>query len=309
MYRHLKVCIIGNGIHSKRIQKILGTFKIKYDIYKPVSKKNYKRKSLKQLKKFNVFFIISPNHTHYHYIKSLHKQGYIFCEKPPTNNNKELTRLKKINSKKIYYNFNYRFSKISQILKNRKKYNLGKLIYANLISGKGLVFKPEYKKNSRSNVKVCPKGVFEMVTIHWLDLLYHLFKVTKIHEPQLTNLSKVGTSFDNSNIRVEIEKKIIAEIFCTYTSPLINKKLFVFENGIVEQNENKILIKGPAINYDKNKFFKPPKIIKKINVSEKKDYQDSLLKSVQFFLEIVRKKKVFSKKENAKSLVINKLII
>lgn len=309
MYRHLKVCIIGNGIHSKRIQKILGTFKIKYDIYKPVLKKNYKRKSLKQLKKFNVFFIISPNHTHYHYIKSLHKQGYIFCEKPPTNNNKELTRLKKINSKKIYYNFNYRFSKISQILKNRKKYNFGKLIYANLISGKGLAFKPEYKKNSRSNVKICPKGVFEMVTIHWLDLLHHLFNVTKIHEPQLTNLSRVGTSFDNSNIRVEIEKKIIAEIFCTYTSPLINKKLFVFENGILEQNENKILIKGPAINYDKNKFFKSPKIIKKINVSEKKDYQDSLVKSIQFFLEIVRKKKVFSRKENAKSLVINKMII
>ena len=309
MYRHLKVCIIGNGTHSKRIQKILRIFKIKYDIYKPASKKNYKKNSLKQLKKFNVFFIISPNHTHYHYIKSLHKKGYIFCEKPPTNNKDELKQLKKIDSKKIYYNFNYRFSKISQILKNRKKYNLGKLIYANLISGKGLAFKSDYKKNSRSNVKLCPKGVFEMVTIHWLDLFYHLFNVTKIHEPKLTNLSKVGTSYDNSNIRVEIEKKIIAEIFCTYTSPLINKKLFVFENGIVEQNENIISIKGPAINYDKNKFFKQPKIIKKISISEKKDYQDSLVKSIKFFLEIVRKKKIFSKKENTKSLVINKMII
>ena len=34
---------------------------------------------------FNVFFIISPNETHYHYIKSLYKKGYIFCEKPPVN--------------------------------------------------------------------------------------------------------------------------------------------------------------------------------------------------------------------------------
>jgi len=309
MYRHLKVCVIGNGVHSKRIQKILKTYKVNFYIYKPESKKNYKKESLKQLKKFNTFFIISPNHTHYHYIKSLYKEGYIFCEKPPTNNNSELNRLKRIDSKKIYYNFNFRFSKISQILKNKNKYNLGKLIYANIISGKGLAFKSENKKNPRSNAKVCPKGVFEMVTIHWLDLLYYLFNVTKIHKPQLTNLSKVGTSYDNSNIRVEIEKKIIAEIFCTYTSPLINKKIFMFENGIVEQNENIILIKGPAINYDINKFFKPPKIIKKINISEKKDYQESLVKSIKFFLEIANKKKIFSKKENARSLVINKMII
>ncbi len=309
MYKQLKVCIIGDGIHSKRIQKILKIYKVNFHIYKPDSKKDYKKKNLKELKKFNVFFIISPNHTHYHYIKSLYKNGYIFCEKPPTNNKSELNKLKRINSKKIYYNFNFRFSRISQILKNRNKYNLGKLIYANIISGKGLAFKPEYKKNRRSNIKLCPKGVFEMVTIHWLDLIYHLFNVTKINKPQLTNLSKVGTSYDNSNIRVEIDKKIIAEIFCTYTSPLIDKKIFIFKNGIVEQNENVISIKGPAINYDSNKFFKKPKTIKKINVSEKKDYQESLFKSVKFFLDITNNKKDFSKKENIQSLNVNNMII
>tara|TARA_B100001093_G_scaffold518265_1_gene602520 strand:- start:1791 stop:2720 length:930 start_codon:yes stop_codon:yes gene_type:complete len=309
MYKQLKVCIIGNGTHSKRIQKILKIYKLNFYIYKPDSKKNYRKKSLEHLKKFNVFFIISPNHTHYHYIKSLYKEGYIFCEKPPTNNRIELNRLQRINSKKIYYNFNFRFSKISQILKNRNKYNLGNLIYANIISGKGLAFKSEYKKNRRSNAKVCPKGVFEMVTIHWLDLIFHLFNVTKIHKPQLTNLSKVGTSYDNSNIRLEIDKKVMAEIFCTYTSPLLNKKIFIFENGIVEQNENDISIKGPAINYDKNKFFKPPKTIKKISISGKKDYQESLSKSIKFFLDITSKKKNFSTKENAQSLTVNKMII
>ena len=309
MYRHLKVCIIGNGFHSKRIQKILNLYKVNFYIHKPISKKNYKKENLEQLKKYNVFFIISPNHTHYHYIKFLYKKGYIFCEKPPTNNNSELKKLEKINSKKIYYNFNFRFSKISQILKDKKKYNLGKLIYVNIISGKGLVFKPEYKKNSRSNIKICPKGVFEMVAIHWLDLLNHLFNVTKIYKPELSNLSKVGTSYDNSNIRIEINRKIIGEIFCSYTSPLINKKIFIFDNGIVEQDENVITIKGPAINYDINKFFKPPKIIKKICISEKKDYLESLEKSVTFFLGTVIKNKIFSKKENLKSLVINKMII
>lgn len=309
MYEHLKVCIIGNGFHSKRIQKILNFYKVNYYIHKPISKKNYQKEDLKQLKKYNVFFIISPNHTHYHYVKSLYKEGYIFCEKPPTNNHSELKKLKKINSKKIYYNFNYRFSKISQILKDKKKYNLGRLIYTNIISGKGIAFKSEYKKNSRSNIKVCPKGVFEMVAIHWLDLLNHLFNVTKIYKPQLSNLSKVGTSYDNSYIRIEIDKEIIGEIFCSYTSPLINKKIFIFDNGIVEQDENTITIKGPAVNYDINKLFKPPKIIKKIRISEKKDYFGSLDKSVNFFLETIIKNKTFSKKENLKSLAINKMIV
>ena len=148
-----------------------------------------------------------------------------------------------------------------------------------------------------------------MVAIHWLDLLNHLFNVTKIYKPQLSNLSKVGTSYDNSNIRIEIDRKIMGEIFCSYTSPLINKKIFIFDNGIVEQDENVIIIKGPAINYDINKFFKPPKIIKKIRISEKKDYLGSLDKSVSFFLKTVIKNKTFSKKENLKSLVINKMIV
>ena len=124
MHKHLKVCIIGNGFHSKRIQKILRSKKIKFFIFKPKSKKNYKSENLNFLDKFNVFFIISPNKTHYHYIKLLHKKGYIFCEKPPTNNLNELEKLKKIKSNKIYYNFNFRFSKIAEILKSKKQFLL-----------------------------------------------------------------------------------------------------------------------------------------------------------------------------------------
>ena len=81
MYKHLKVCIIGNGFHSKRIQKILRFKKIKFFIFKPKSKKNYKSENLNFLDKFNVFFIISPNKTHYHYIKSLHKKEDYFSNK------------------------------------------------------------------------------------------------------------------------------------------------------------------------------------------------------------------------------------
>ena len=309
MTKHLKVCIIGDGFHSKRIQKILKSKKIKFFIFKPKSKKNYKNEKLNSLYKYNVFFIISPNDTHYHYIKSLYKKSYIFCEKPPTNKIIELKKLKKIKSNKIYYNFNFRFSKIAEILKNKDKYKLGNLIYANIISGHGLAFKKEYKLNWRSNRKKCPKGVFEMLAIHWLDLLNHLFKITAFNKPRLMNLSNVGDAYDNSNIRVTLNNKTFAEIFCSYTSPLINKKIFVFDNGIVEQNESMLEIKGPTLNFDKNNLLKKPETIKKIKINEKKDYLESLNKSVSFFLNTVLKKKKFSKKDISSSLKINEMTL
>ena len=139
----MKIGIIGDGNHSKRIQKILKKINLNFYIYKPKGPKYFEIEKFNQLKKCNVIFIISPNNTHYFYIKKLYKGRFIFCEKPPVNNKNQLTELKKIKTKKIYYNYNFRFSKISEILKNTKKYNLGNLIYTNIISGKGLAFKNE----------------------------------------------------------------------------------------------------------------------------------------------------------------------
>ncbi len=309
MHKLVKICVIGNGVHSKRIQRILKSKKLKFFIYKPKSKQNYKNENLNILSKYDIFFIISPNGTHYHYIKSLYKEGYIFCEKPPTNNIKDLKRLKKINSNKIYYNFNFRFSKIAEVLKKRDKYKLGKLIYTNIISGHGLALKKEYKLSWRSDKEKCPKGVFEMLSIHSIDLLNHIFKITNFSKPYLMNLSNLGNSYDNSHISLKINNKSFAEIFSSYTSPVINKKIFIFENGLVEDNDSIITIKGPTLNFDKDNFLKLPKLIKRIKVNQKKDYTQSLVKSIDFFLNTISKKKKFSKKENLGTLKINEIIL
>ena len=137
----ISIGIIGNGGHSKRIQKILKKKKIKYFIYKPDRPKYFNKSSFAKLKKCKAIFIVSPNNTHYQYIRKLRHGRYIFCEKPPVTNLKDLNKLKKINNGKIYFNFNFRFLKISEILKNTKKYNLGNLLYANLISSHGLSLK------------------------------------------------------------------------------------------------------------------------------------------------------------------------
>ena len=44
IYADTKVCIIGNGTHSKRIQNILKKKRISFFIYKPKSKLSYKKK-------------------------------------------------------------------------------------------------------------------------------------------------------------------------------------------------------------------------------------------------------------------------
>ena len=84
MHKRIKICLIGNGIQSKRIQSILKKKKLKFNIYCP-SKKKLTEKNKKFLNNFNIYFILSPNNTHFEYLKFLHNKGYIFCEKPPVN--------------------------------------------------------------------------------------------------------------------------------------------------------------------------------------------------------------------------------
>jgi predicted dehydrogenase len=305
----MKIGIIGDGGHSKRIQKILIKKKLSFFIYKPEKPNYFEKKKFDQLKKCNVIFIISPNNTHYFYLKKLYKTRYIFCEKPPVNNKKELSELKKLKSKKIYFNYNFRFIKIAEILKNRDKYKLGKLVYANLSSSYGLAQKNNYKSNWRSNIKKCPKGVYEIVSIHYIDLINYLFDVLKIEKPNLINSSKIGSSYDTSLVEIKLKNEGLVNIFSTYDSSYSKNLFFLFKNGILEQRNNLITIKGPSLNLDKKGFFKAPKIIKTIKINENKDFANSLSESISFFLNHVKNKKNFNKKIVDISMKSNSLIL
>lgn len=305
----VKIGIIGDGGHSKRIQKILKKKKLNFFIYKPEKPIYFEKKKFDQLKNCNVIFIISPNNTHYAYIKKLYKNRYIFCEKPPVNNKKDLLELKKIKSKKIYFNYNFRFVKIAEILKNCKKYKLGELVYANLSSSHGLAQKKSYKNNWRSNNKKSPKGIFEIVSIHFIDLINYAFDFLKIEKPELLNSSKIGNSFDTSLVKIKLKNQGLINIFSTYNSSFSKNLFFLFKNGILEQRNNIITIRGPSLNLNKKGFFKPPKIKKIIKINENKDYENSLFESVNFFLNHVKNKKKFSKKMTDTSLNSNSYIL
>ena len=92
----MKIGIIGNGNHSKRIQKILIKKKLRFYIYKPIKPKYFEKEEFEILKKCDVIFLISPNDTHYTYLKELYKGRYIFCEKPPVNNKNDLSKLREM---------------------------------------------------------------------------------------------------------------------------------------------------------------------------------------------------------------------
>ena len=304
----MNVGVIGNGFHSKRIQNILKKKKINFFLYKPDKPKYYNPKDFDKLKKCKIIFIISPNNTHFSYIKKLYYKRYIFCEKPPVSSPSELKKLEKIKSNNIYFNYNFRFLKISEILGNKKKYKLGKLLNANLTSSHGLSLKKEYKTSWRSDVKKCKKGVYEIVSIHWIDLVNYHFGIKKISSPKLQNFSGIGSSFDTSSVEIVLQNESLVKIFSTYNSVYTKRLFFLFQNGIIEQVDDILTIRGPAINLDKKGFFIKPKIIKSFNVADSKDYNQSLEKSVSFFIKTAILKKKFKKNLFKLALNSNKLI-
>ena len=304
-----KIGIIGRGSQYKRISKILKKKNISFYSYKPNNSKYYDKEKFDILKKSKIIFILSPNNSHFNYISKLHVGRYIFCEKPPVSSRNQILKLKKINHKKIYYNFNFRHSLIGQILSNRNKYKLGDLLYANIVTGHGLGYKKEYSKSWRSNSKLCKKGVFEIVSIHWIDMINYNFDIDKIEKPKLVNFLKKGTGYDNSYCKIKLKNKAEIDIFSSYSTPLIDKALLVFNNGIIEKKENFIEIRGPAINLNKQKYFITPKQIKKITISSSKDYDISLKKSIDYFLGVALKKKFFKKKDFLCSIDSNNLIL
>ena len=302
-----EIGIIGNGNHSKRIQEILKLHNRKFFV---TNSKSIKLKiTIDRLTKSKAIFIVSPNNTHFKYLEKFRKSNYIFCEKPPVSSKSQLEKIKKYDYKNIYFNFNKRFSIVSETLnKIRNKFKLGKLVYANMISSKGFSIKKEYKNNWRSNIKFSKKGVFETVSIHDVDLINYIFKIKKIYKPSLKNHSKIGNSYDTSLIKIKLDNESYVNIFSTYYSSLMRRSIFFFKNGILEFDVDKISLRYPTKTFDKKKNFLTPKIKFEKKISFENDYFESLTKSINYFLKIIDRNKKFKKRDFDISIKSNALL-
>jgi hypothetical protein len=125
----------------------------------------------------------------------------------------------------------------------------------------------------------------------------------------LLNRSGVGNSFDTSLVEIKTPDSSLVNVFSTYNSAYSKRLFFLFENGIIEQIDNILSIRGPAINLDKRGFFKKPKLIESYKINENNDYNNSLEKSITFFLNKVKEKEFFNKKLFNFALKSNSLIL
>ncbi len=127
---------------------------------------------------FDCDFIVisSPDRTHGEYLRKLHTyKGYIFCEKIPVTTRDDLSFLKYNRNPLIYFDFNYRKSKLFDLIKEHEK----TIIYVQHQMGHGLALNQRYGDHWRSKASFAPLGVFQLSGIHFFDLLVFCSEIIK----------------------------------------------------------------------------------------------------------------------------------
>ena len=183
------------------------------------------------------------------------------------------------------------------------------MLHGTIINGHALGLKKNYRINWRSNKKISKKGILEVVSIHFLDIINNIFGIKKIEYLKLNNHSVHGNSYDNANIILTTKDNAVLSIFNSWTSELIKKNIFIFKNGSIEKDNNTIIVKGPALNLDKNNFTRLPKLKAKFHLNSNSLNNNTLLKSVEYFLKTSSEKKYFKKKEIINSLTSNYFVV
>lgn len=314
-----KIGIIGYGNHASRIIPILEDFgdveisKI-FHPTKIVSEKIGTNR-FEDLYDCDCVFILSPDNTHFEYIIKLieaNYDGYIFCEKPVVTKDTELNKLNNIDmnkKKKIFFNFNFRYSKISNLLKKEiAEKKIGKINHINIISTHGLAFKQEYLDSWRSDKEKNLDNILDSLGIHYLDLiLFHLGNIKNSNYlPSLS--SKNGTSYDTCMITLETEQTSIM-IFCSYASPKINEIEIIGTDGYITIRDDKKEIFLPRDTFDEKGFFIKPPMIQSEEFNFENEYKESLKQSIKYFLECVKNNKTIDLENFEKSMITTKILI
>lgn len=306
----MNIAIIGYKNHASRLILMINSLSTcsKLTIFHPNKRKLINSFELKNLKfevvltdslddlfKSSCIFIASPTPSHFDYITKIlpRYNGYIFCEKPPCSSINEANKLLSLSSndkKRVYFNFNYRFSELSKFCKkaiSNKTY--GNLISLEFYSSQGMAFKADYKNNWRNNPTGILENIIGNVGIHYIDLINYLLSEVEISSVSSIKVSSISTKFDSSLITVTSKECLPATIFLSYAAPFQNSAKITFSDGIVELSNGKLTIAAPRDSFDTSGMFKSPnkRIIKDFKNS-REYFNDSLLSSVRFFTKTVK---------------------
>jgi len=253
-------------------------------------------KNFSDLFSSNAVIVASPNDTHFHYVKKLldNFSGYIFCEKPPVTSEDELIKLEAISEKdkqRLFFNFNLRFGKINDELKQQlESKNLGNPIFINIISSKGFAFKDEYVDSWRSDGTKNLHNILDAITIHYIDLLnLHFGEISDYtYHPNL--FSKHGSSFDTAHLVLKYSNGVSASILNSYATPYHNEFSIIGTNGIFLIKNDELQVLSPRDSFDSKGFFKTPPVILHKSLSFNEEFETSVERSLDYFLAKIKKK-------------------
>ena len=314
-----KIGFIGYRNHAKKLLDIVEreeSVEVS-QIYHPIKNIDDSRitNNLKDLYECDGIVIASPNNTHFEYLKEIIENSncLIYCEKPPVTSSEGIEYLEKLTSeqkKRIFFGFNLRFSEFNDFLKvYSKSEKLGKIIQINIITSQGLAFKEKYLGDWRADGENNLHNIIENSSIHWIDLMVFNFgKTTNAsYLPRL--ISNNGTSFDTNSVNLQFENGMVASIFTSYATPLVENIIIVGTNGFAIIKDGKIDISYPRDTFDENGLFTNPKNKEEIDFSFQTNGKNSLKKSMNYFLDHLKNSQMFELTNFDIAIYSNKLVL
>ncbi len=304
MYNGVKIAIIGYKNHALRLRESL----VKNGV-KEVINFNYHIDDLASIQNSDAFFISSPNETHKFWIDKLDPfDKYIFCEKPPVTNRKDLKDLETYRPK-LFFNFNYRFSYLVNLIEKFRITNeLGKIINVHCVSSHGLAFKSSFNNNWRFKGRNFFSSIIGNLGIHYIDLMSYLFGA--IETVDVKHLSIISKKLPDTCKISMVFKNSFVDIFLSYSTVFQNRIEIFYEDGILSLSNGLISLKSPRDTFDKNGHFKVPesRILKEFSNS-RDYYDDSIENSVDFFLKHAEQDEDLPFKQYQQSILSNKIML
>ena len=118
-----------------------------------------------------------------------------------------------------------------------------------------------------------------------------------------------GTSYDTNSINLLFENGMVASIFNSYATPLLENIVIIGTNGFIIIKDQKVEIFSPRDTFDENGFFSTPRIKQEIQFDFQSNGSDSLKKAMFYFLQNLKKSKKFDIDYFDRCVYTNKLIL
>ena len=314
-----QIGFIGHRGHARKLLDIVEeeeNFEVS-EIYHPTKNLDDSRgtNNLKDLYDCDGIVIASPNNTHFEYLKDIIENSncLIYCEKPPVTSLEGINYLEELpneKKKRIIFGFNLRFTKLNDLLKEHtRSEKLGKIIQINIITSQGLAFKEKYLSDWRADGKNNLHNMIENGSIHWIDLMVFNFGNTTNSNYLPRLISNNGTSFDTASVNLQFESGVVASIFTSYATPLVENIIIVGTNGYIVITEGKMEILYPRDTFDDNGLFTNPENKEKTAYSFQNDGKNSLKKAVNYFLNHLKNSKLFELEYFDTSVYSNKIVL